>query len=110
MINTEEIQAMANRIVDAFQPERIILFGSYAYGQPTPDSDVDFLVLTVEKADLWTQAKMVLAAQPEQITALHIPMDIIVATPEQALKGLHENNPIFKPAMSKGKILYDRYR
>ena len=45
MVNEQTIQDLCNRIVQDFQPDRIILFGSYAYGNPTPDSDVDILVV-----------------------------------------------------------------
>jgi uncharacterized protein len=45
MVYEQTIQELCNRIVQEFKPERIILFGSYAYGNPTPDSDVDLLVV-----------------------------------------------------------------
>ncbi|MGC2692443.1 MAG: nucleotidyltransferase domain-containing protein, partial [Desulfobaccales bacterium] len=45
MVEDQTIQELCDRIVREFQPERIILFGSYAYGNPTPDSDVDLLVV-----------------------------------------------------------------
>ena len=45
MITEEQIQAIVRRIVDGYQPDRIILFGSYAYGTPTEDSDLDLLVI-----------------------------------------------------------------
>jgi predicted nucleotidyltransferase len=45
MISISEIQAFSQWIAETFQPERIILFGSYASGQPTEDSDVDLLVI-----------------------------------------------------------------
>ncbi len=45
MINEKKIADLGNRIAKEFQPERIILFGSYAYGKPRPDSDVDLLVV-----------------------------------------------------------------
>jgi len=41
----EQIQEFARRLGEEFSPQRVILFGSYAYGQPTPDSDVDLLVI-----------------------------------------------------------------
>jgi len=40
-----DIQRYCDKIAEAFQPQRIVLFGSYAYGKPTPDSDVDVLVV-----------------------------------------------------------------
>ncbi|GAB3289733.1 nucleotidyltransferase domain-containing protein [Hymenobacter humi] len=45
MITEEQIQAIVQRIVAGYQPDRIILFGSYAYGTPTEDSDLDLLVI-----------------------------------------------------------------
>ena len=45
MIERNKIQAFVDEVVRQFQPERVVLFGSYAYGQPTEDSDVDLLVI-----------------------------------------------------------------
>ena len=45
MIDEKKITDLGERIAREFQPERIILFGSYAYGKPRPDSDVDLLVV-----------------------------------------------------------------
>ena len=45
MVDDQTIQDLCNHIVQEFHPDRIILFGSYAYGNPTPDSDVDLLVV-----------------------------------------------------------------
>ena len=45
MVDDQTIQELCDRIIRDFQPERIILFGSYASGNPTPDSDVDLLVV-----------------------------------------------------------------
>jgi predicted nucleotidyltransferase len=45
MITMKEIEEVSNQIAQTFQPERIILFGSYAAGQPDEDSDVDLLVI-----------------------------------------------------------------
>lgn len=45
MVTSAEIQHLSDEIAAAYRPKRIILFGSYAYGSPTPDSDVDLLVV-----------------------------------------------------------------
>ena len=54
---TEILDEVIQRIVEALRPEKIVLFGSYAYGEPTPDSDVDFLSLCKrqlqQKSDIW---------------------------------------------------------
>ena len=47
MVTREEIQATCDNIVQEFRPLQVILFGSYAYGTPTEDSDVDLLVVSV---------------------------------------------------------------
>ena len=44
-IPEKTIHALVHRIVDEFHPQRIILFGSYAYGRPRPESDLDLLVI-----------------------------------------------------------------
>jgi len=45
MANVAQIIKFVNRVAEAFRPERVILFGSHAYGTPTADSDVDLLVV-----------------------------------------------------------------
>ena len=45
MVDAQRIQQVSDEIVRRFRPERIILFGSYAYGTPTETSDVDLLVV-----------------------------------------------------------------
>ena len=45
MITKAQIQAVADKIAKEFQPEKIILFGSYAWGKPTEDSDVDLCII-----------------------------------------------------------------
>jgi predicted nucleotidyltransferase len=50
MITQEQIEEIVKRIIDNYDPEKIVLFGSYAYGHPTEDSDLDLLV--VKNSDL----------------------------------------------------------
>jgi len=73
------------KIVETLKPEKIILFGSYAYGNPTPDSDVDLLVIMKTNA---TQKERYLAVA-RLLRPRQFPVDIIVRTPkeiEHALK------------------------
>lgn len=72
------IQHLCDRIVQAYQPEKIILFGSHAYGQPTPESDLDLLVVMPFSDGYFHQAAKIL-----RHTALPIPLDLVVRTPEQ---------------------------
>ncbi len=95
------------RIVSELKPEKIILFGSYAYGNPMPDSDVDLLIVMEtngKEKETYRAASMLL--YPRQF-----PVDIIVKTPkevEDALKGGTDNGFFIREIVKKGKVLYDR--
>jgi uncharacterized protein len=71
------IRKLAREIAERFQPEKIILFGSHAYGTPHADSDVDLLVV-MPCANMITQAVRISGALPPR----GFPMDLIVRTPE----------------------------
>lgn len=53
MVDMDEVQAFAERVVAEFRPQRIILFGSYARGTATPDSDVDLLIVLPFEGKSW---------------------------------------------------------
>jgi predicted nucleotidyltransferase len=99
-----EIQEMVNRIVERFDPEKIILFGSHARGDAGPDSDVDLLVVMSVVGS--KRDKMV-----EIGVALHditLPKDIIVTTPEDFEWRKEIVGTIERPAVREGKVLYAR--
>ena len=95
------------RIVSVLKPEKIILFGSYASGDPNHDSDVDLLVimkLTGDYKEKYRAISMLL--YPRQF-----PVDIILKTLKDvadALKGGKDNSFFIREILKKGKILYDR--
>lgn len=93
------------RIVDELKPEKIILFGSYAYGNPTPDSDVDLLVIMKTRAkeiDRYVAVSNIL--YPRQF-----PVDILVKTPQEIkAEAGKKGNFFMREILKKGKVLYDR--
>lgn len=97
------------KLVKELKPEKIILFGSYAYGKPTPDSDVDLLIIMDAKGshkEHLYAASMLLYPRP-------FPVDIIIKTPQEindALKGGKDNSFFIREIIKKGKILYDRHQ
>jgi len=105
-VTEELLHEIVQRIVEAFMPERIILFGSYADadGAPTPESDIDLLV--VMESDERP------AARSARITRLCRPplvgMDILVRTPEELRYRLAINDSFFKEILTKGRVLYER--
>ncbi|MEW6717610.1 MAG: nucleotidyltransferase domain-containing protein [Chloroflexota bacterium] len=101
---TTKLPEITRRIVEASQPEKIILFGSHARGDSGPDSDLDLLVVVpgVERPRAEsTRLRRVLRG-------LLVPIDIVVATPEQIerLKGVR--GLIYHTALSQGKVVYER--
>ena len=100
----EKIDKMVRRIVKQFKPEKIILFGSYARGTPTRDSDVDLLIIMPVSGS--KREKRI-----EIGVALHdirIPKDIIVATPDEVERRKNLVGTIIRPALEEGKVLYAR--
>ncbi len=101
----ETLPLAIEKLIREVNPEKIILFGSYAYGNPTPDSDVDLLVIVRPKPGETRRERylrVALALIPRQF-----PTDIIVHTPEEIEQRL-EHSFFLREILSKGKILYAR--
>jgi predicted nucleotidyltransferase len=102
-ITRSAIDQTVNSIVEQFRPERVILFGSYAYGQPQPESDVDLLVI------MDTSLKEV--EQAVQICQAVMPrygLDLIVRTPANLKRRLALGDLFLHEVVSRGEVLYER--
>lgn len=100
----KNIREMVNRIVRKFRPERIILFGSRARRQGSPDSDVDLLVVMRVKGSK-RQARLDIRRTLHDI---RVPKDIIVTAPEEFEWRKEIVGTIERPAAQEGQILYAR--
>jgi predicted nucleotidyltransferase len=78
-VATAEIRAVVQKIVEGFNPERVILFDSCAYGKPTHDSDMDILVIMESDERPAARATRVITAVQDKT----FPMDILVRTPKE---------------------------
>jgi len=96
------IRRFARQVAERFQPEQIILFGSYAYGTPHADSDVDILVIMPARNQLDQAFKIHWTIQPP------FPLDIIVRTPKNMKWRLEEGDWFLREIVSRGKVLYDK--
>ena len=97
----EQILTLSDRIVREFQPEQIILFGSYAYGTPGVDSDIDILVvLSFKGKSLHKALEIIRKINPE------IPVDLLVRTPEQVQERIVNNDWFMREVFEKGRTLY----
>ena len=102
MITMRQIEDVSGRIAAEFEPERILLFGSYAWGAPSPDSDVDLLViLPFEGKAVAKSVEMRLKIKPP------FPVDLLVRTPEKIRERLALGDPYIRSILEKGKILYE---
>lgn len=96
------IRRFARQVAERFQPDKIILFGSYAYGQPHEDSDVDILVVMPARNQIDQAARISLAIDRP------FPLDIIVRTPKNMAWRLEEGDSFLQEIVSKGKVLYEK--
>lgn len=101
-ITNELIQEIRNRIVSAVHPEKIVLFGSYAYGTPTKDSDLDLLVIMPSDEPMH---KRVLQIR-KLLRDFRVPKDIIVYTPQEVEKWKNVTNAFITSIIKKGKVIY----
>ena len=93
---------MCEQIARYLRPERIILFGSLAYGEPTPDSDVDLLVVMPFEGRHTRQAIRMLT----QLNVL-TPIDLLVRTPEQVEERLAMGDFFMREILEQGKVMYE---
>src|SRR5437764_14306065 len=96
------IRHFAHEVAERFQPDKIILFGSYAYGQPHADSDVDILVIMPARNELDQAVRIRLTVDN------HFPLDLLVRTPRNLSWRLAEGDSFLKEIVGKGKILYEK--
>jgi predicted nucleotidyltransferase len=96
------IRRFARQVAERFDPDKIILFGSYAYGTPHAESDVDVLVIMPARNEL---------AQAVRIrwdVEHNFPLDLLVRTPKNMKWRLEEGDWFLREIVSQGKILYEK--
>ncbi len=96
------IRKMCRRIAEEFKPEKIILFGSYAYGKPTLESDVDLLVVMPYEDSPFHQAHRI-----SQRLKLALPLDLLVYSPEQLQYRLEIGDSFIREIIERGKVMYE---
>ncbi len=102
MVEMSQIEALSQQIAEQFHPERIILFGSYAYGEPTPDSDVDLLVVMPVEGHPARKAAEIHCQVRSQF-----PVDLLVRTPEMIQQRLNLGDFFIKEILTQGKVLHE---
>lgn len=96
------IRRYARQVGECFHPDKIILFGSYAYGTPHTDSDVDILVIMPARNQLDQAFKIRLTVSAP------FPVDLIVRKPHELQRRLEEGELFHTEIVSKGIALYEK--
>ena len=100
----KSLRPAIQKIVEELKPEKIVLFGSYAYGSPNSHSDVDLLVILKTNASLkersWKVSRLLLPRP--------FPVDILVKTPKEVEKAVNSGDFFLKEILTRGKVLYER--
>lgn len=96
------IKNLCKEIVDRFRPQKVILFGSYAYGVPTPDSDIDLLVVMPFDGRVHDQAVKI----RRDLDSTY-PIDLLVRTPEQIRERVEMEDFFMREIVEQGKVLYE---
>ncbi len=102
MVTMDRIQDLCDRIAREFRPERIVLFGSYARGDPDEDSDVDLLVIMPFEGKGARRA-----AEIRWRTRPGFPIDLVVRTPETVRERIELGDFFLRDAVTEGKVLHD---
>ncbi|HID19879.1 MAG TPA: nucleotidyltransferase domain-containing protein [Methanophagales archaeon] len=106
----EEVKRILSEVVEKlkseYKPLRIILFGSYAFGNPTEDSDIDLLILkntNKRRVDRFVQVKKIIYNPNYKI-----PISPLVYNPRELEERLRIDDDFIKEIIQKGTILYER--
>ena len=99
-----EIKHLSEQIVREFQPRKIILFGSHAYGKPAWDSDVDLLVVMPFKGRPNRQAVKIRSRIDTAVA-----LDLLVRTPQQISQRLAMGDTFMRDILERGKVVYEAH-
>ena len=99
-----EIKRITRQIVKNYKPEKIILFGSYAWGKPTKDSDFDVLVIKDTKEEHYKRIPQVRS----YLHNINHAFDVLVMTPKEITKRLKLGDFFIEDIVKRGKMLYGK--
>lgn len=102
MVSMQQINDIGRMIGNRFHPQRVILFGSYADGHPTEDSDVDLLVvMPVKDSQVDQSVEIRLSVRAP------FPMDLLVRTPEKIKERLSMGDSFIRSILTSGRVIYE---
>ena len=104
MITQQQIQAIVDTIVASHNPEKIVLFGSYAYGEPNENSDLDLLVVNNSMKDNKVLQKEIRSSFLKRSFAF----DVLICKPSQIDEWKNEKLSFLTQIIDKGKVMHEK--
>ncbi|MBC2855396.1 nucleotidyltransferase domain-containing protein [Cetobacterium sp. 2A] len=103
MINLKEIEEVKNRLVAEFHPKKIYIFGSYAWGVPNEDSDLDIMVILDKYNNKMSEIRRGLKA----LRGIRFPKDVIINNELEFIENSKKNYTIESEILENGYLLYE---
>jgi len=103
LLSSEVLDEIVDRLVKGLQPEKIILFGSHAYGEPTADSDIDLLIIVSDSDQPRHRRATEAYGMLRDLTA---PTELIVLTRQEVEEKVGVRSSLVSRAVNQGKVLY----
>jgi predicted nucleotidyltransferase len=100
-----QIKLLCSEIAREFHPDKIVLFGSHAYGNPRPESDVDLLVVMPFQGSPFRQASVILGHVVRTVGV--VPMDLLVRTREQVKERIQMGDSFMREIIERGRVMYE---
>lgn len=104
LITEDQIHEVVGRIVAGVDPDKVILFGSYAYGKPNRDSDLDLLIIKETDKPRYKRGREV----RKHLRGMKIPLDIVVYTQEEIREFAEVETSFIAQVVKEGRVLYER--
>ena len=102
----DQLRPYLQVLFEVFHPERVILFGSYAYGEPTEDSDVDLLIVKdIEISPVSEATRIRRALRPLRYSVCNLPLDIMVRSREDLSERIAQGGDFHEEIVRKGLVL-----
>lgn len=102
MINNQEIDKIVSLIVTNVNPDKVVLFGSYAYGKPNEDSDLDLLIIKDMEVEKYKRGREI----RKYLRGTKVPMDLIVCTNKEIEEISNDKTAFISQILRKGRVLY----
>jgi len=98
------VASIVHRLVENYQPQQVILFGSLAYGKPHADSDIDLLI--IKETTISTLQRRVLVRRLLADPQRRVPISPLVLTPAELAQRLAWHDPFYQEIVQRGRVLY----